>query len=59
MTWNFLDTATVEAIHDQNIDIYGGAPGLRDRGLLESAVLRAENKAIYDSEATVGSVAAS
>ncbi len=33
--------------------------GLRDRGLLESAVSRAENKAYYEPEATLAAVAAS
>ncbi len=41
------------------IDMYGGSHGLRDAGLLESAVLRAENKAAYDPEATLGTIAAS
>jgi death-on-curing protein len=59
MSWQFLDVATVESIHDRNIIQYGGSPGLRDRGLLESAVLRAQNKAAYDPDATLGSIAAS
>ncbi len=41
------------------IDLYGGSHGLRDRGLLESAVARAENKATYDPDASVPEVAAS
>jgi death-on-curing protein len=59
VNWTFLDVEKVVAIHDRNIAEFGGAPGLRDRGLLESAVARAENKATYDLEATLGSVAAS
>jgi death-on-curing protein len=39
--------------------MYGGSHGLRDAGLLESAVLRAENKAAYDPAATLGAIAAS
>jgi death-on-curing protein len=59
MSWVFLDVYAVESIHDRNMQEYGGAPGLRDRGLLESAVARAQNAAAYDSGATPASVAAS
>jgi death-on-curing protein len=57
--WRFLDVAGVEALHTERILRFGGSPGLRDRGLLESAVARAENKAAYDPDATLGSIAAS
>ena len=41
------------------IDVYGGSHGLRDGGLLESAVHRAENRAYYDPDASVAEVTAS
>lgn len=59
MNWVFLDVAGVKFVQADLIDIYGGSHGLRDAGLLESAVLRAENKAAYDPEATLGAIAAS
>ncbi len=59
MSFIFLDVAVVKAVQADLIDIYGGSHGLRDAGLLESAVLRAENKAAYDPEATLGAIAAS
>lgn len=34
----FLDVEDVLEIHTTQLEIYGGAAGLRDRGLLESAV---------------------
>jgi death-on-curing protein len=34
----FLSLDDVLALHDMQIERYGGAPGIRDRGLLESAV---------------------
>ena len=34
----FLSVEVVLALHQRQLDRYGGAPGLRDRGLLESAV---------------------
>jgi death-on-curing protein len=48
VTWKFLDVATIEALHTQQIERFGGSHGLRDAGLLESAVVRAENKAHYE-----------
>jgi len=47
----FLDANVVLYLHDAVISLFGGKPGLRDAGLLESAVLRASNKLAYaDSE---------
>lgn len=37
---HYLSVAQVLAIHDQAINRYGGSPGLRDLGLLESALGR-------------------
>ncbi len=59
MRFIFLDVAVVRAVQADLIDMYGGSHGLRDAGLLESAVLRAENKAAYDPAATLGAIAAS
>ena len=38
MTPTFLDLAQVIAIHRDQIERYGGRPGIRDLGLLEAAV---------------------
>jgi death-on-curing protein len=38
----FLSVAEVEALHAFQLKRYGGMPGLRDRGLLASAVAQAE-----------------
>jgi hypothetical protein len=46
-----LREAAVEevlAIHEDQIRRYGGAAGLRDRGLLESALVAAEFSAYYE-----------
>jgi death-on-curing protein len=34
----FLDVEDVLLIHEEQLPRYGGSPGIRDRGLLESAV---------------------
>lgn len=57
--WNFLNVEAIEIVHADLIDTYGGSHGLRDAGLLESAVLRAENKASFDPDATIATLAAS
>jgi death-on-curing protein len=36
----WLDSRIVRAIHDEQLAEHGGAPGLRDAGLLESALAR-------------------
>ena len=59
MTWVFLKVEDVQRLHDQQIERFGGPPGLRDQGLLESAVARAENTATYDENATIADIAAS
>ncbi len=59
MKWTFLDVAAVEALHRKQIEMFGGSHGLRDAGLLESAVLRAEHKAYFEPEAGVAALAAS
>ncbi len=59
MTLVFLSVAAVEAIHKEQIELFGGADGLRDAGLLESAVMRAEFKAKFDGDASLAAIAAS
>ena len=59
MTWRFLTLEDVVALHHAVINDTGGSHGLRDAGLLESAIARAENKVDYDPHATVPTVAAS
>jgi death-on-curing protein len=59
VTLVFLSVAAVEAIHKEQIELFGGADGLRDAGLLESAVMRAEFKAKFDGDASLAAIAAS
>lgn len=59
MTWNFLSVDAVIVLHAALIEESGGSHGLRDAGLLESAIARAENKVSYDPEASAATVAAS
>lgn len=43
----WLTTQLVIAFHDEQLRLFGGPAGLRDRGMLESALARAPNKWSY------------
>ena len=43
----FLHRKIVERLHEMQIERFGGAYGLRDEGILESALARPINKAAY------------
>ncbi|MHB0769928.1 type II toxin-antitoxin system death-on-curing family toxin [Bradyrhizobium sp. 5.13L] len=45
----WLTRRIVVAIHDEQLAIHGGASGLRDEGMLESALDRPRNRWSYES----------
>lgn len=45
--WVWIEPDVVLAIHDEQIDEHGGASGVRDQGLLESALARPQNLEAY------------
>jgi death-on-curing protein len=45
----WLTRQIIVAIHDEQLAIHGGASGLRDEGMLESALDRPKNKWSYES----------
>jgi death-on-curing protein len=45
----WLTTTMVVAIHDEQLAIHGGLSGLRDAGMLESALDRPRNKWAYET----------
>jgi death-on-curing protein len=47
----WIDEVDVLAIHDRLLAFHGGAEGLRDQGLLASALARARHIATFDSKA--------
>jgi death-on-curing protein len=47
----WLTAAMIVAIHDEQLAIHGGSAGLRDSGLLESALDRPRNKWAYEQAA--------
>jgi death-on-curing protein len=45
--WTWLDADVLRAVHEEQLAEHGGAPGIRDAGLFESALARPENLAAY------------
>ena len=46
--WVWIDSRAILAIHDEQLAEHGGGSGLRDQGLLESALARPINMAAYE-----------
>ena len=46
--WIWIDARAIAAIHDEQLAEHGGAAGMRDQGLLESALSRPINLAAYE-----------
>jgi death-on-curing protein len=45
--WRWIDRRALELLHDESLAEHGGASGLRDEGLLESAIARPVNLAAH------------
>ncbi len=56
-TW--LSRSIIDAIHESLVSQFGGSNGVRDDGLLESALDRARNRWGYDETADIADLAAS
>jgi death-on-curing protein len=56
--FTFLSVEDVLSLHEDAINTWGGTHGIRDRGLLESAVAAAQNVALYEEAADIYDVAA-
>jgi death-on-curing protein len=49
-TWRWIDKRMLMLLHDESLAEHGGASGLRDEGLLDSALARPLNRALYGGE---------
>lgn len=58
MNWRWVPAHLVLGWHQRLIGEFGGAPGLRDLGLLESALDRPKNLAAYQPDASLVQLAA-
>ncbi|SBP87948.1 type II toxin-antitoxin system death-on-curing family toxin [Thiomonas delicata] len=47
MSWRFIERRALLLLHDESLAEHGGAPGLRDEGLLDSALARPLNLVAY------------
>ena len=56
--YRWLTQAMVEAFHRESIARFGGSDGIRDPGLLESALARPRNCAAYEDDASPFALAA-
>ena len=56
--WIWVDPAVVRTVHEEQLAEHGGQPGLRDEGLLDSALNRPLNLDAYQPEIDVASLAA-
>jgi death-on-curing protein len=45
--WRRVDVTVVQAVHDSQLAEHGGLDGVRDQGLMESALSRPQNLAAY------------
>ena len=45
--WRFISRKALELLHDESLAEHGGRPGLRDEGLLESALARPHQLLAY------------
>lgn len=55
--WVWIDERDAGAIHDRLLVVHGGAPGLRDAGLLQSALARPRQLEAYGEAVDVTDLA--
>ena len=46
-SWSWVDKKLLSLLHDESLVLHGGSCGLRDEGLLDSALARARNLSAY------------
>lgn len=46
--WKWIDKLPLMILHDESLALHGGTSGIRDDSLLDSALNRAVNLAMYD-----------
>lgn len=54
----WLSKAIILAVHDEQLAEHGGGTGVRDDGLLDSALARPQNRLAYDAAADLATLAA-
>jgi len=54
----WIDRKALLLLHDESLSLFGGARGIRDEGLLDSALGRPVNKYLYESITDLAELAA-
>jgi death-on-curing protein len=47
VSWRWIDRQALLLLHGESLAVHGGAQGLRDAGLLDSALARPQNLVLY------------
>lgn len=47
MSWRWIDKQALRLLHAETLAEHGGSAGMRDEGLLDSALMRAQNLVAY------------
>lgn len=55
----WIDVKALKLLHEESLSEHGGSRGVRDNGLLESAMMRPQNLALYNDQADIADLAAS
>ena len=55
----FVSRDVVVALHRESLAEHGGIDGIRDEGLLQSALHRCVNRSVYEPDASIAQLAAS
>jgi death-on-curing protein len=58
-SWIWLDIRMIQSAHDEQLAEHGGPGGVRDAGLLASALARPKNRASYGAPTDAADLAAS
>ena len=54
----WVEKQAIIALHDRSLALHGGPSGIRDEGLLESALQRPMNRFFYEDETSIAVLAA-
>ncbi len=54
----WIDRAALLILHEESLALFGGPRGIRDTGLLDSALDRPRNQFMYESESDLATLAA-